>query len=142
MPVGGFSVGRDISLTVRSSSGILSLGLVTDFESKPVTSEVKILGLDGVVRNLVLPEGWMGTFTLTRQDSTLDDYWDGLEASYYSGLPLNAGIINETISEPSGLITKRRYTGVALKYDDAGTWSGNKAVIQKLGFLASRRISK
>ena len=141
MPVGGFSVGRDVSLTIRANNGILRLGLLTDFEAKPLIGEVKILGLDGLARTRYLPEGWGGSFSVTRQDSTLDDYWAQLEDSYYSGADIGAGIISETITEPDGSISRYRFNDVFLKLTDAGTWSGNKEVKQKLEWAASRRVS-
>jgi hypothetical protein len=142
MPVGGFSVGRDISLVIVMGGGaLLPLGLITGFDAKPMTSEIKILGLDGKIRPLIFPEGWGGSFKVTRQDSSLDDYWAGLEADYYNGVDLPTGIISETITNPDGSTSAYRYQDVMLKYTDAGSWAGNKEVQQSLDFMASRRVS-
>jgi hypothetical protein len=38
-----------------------------------------------------------------------------------------------------GSVSQYRYTGVALKFDDAGEKGGSKLIKQKVGFKATRR---
>ena len=140
MPLNGFSVGRDIALDIVTQNGPVTLSLITKFQSKPETSDVKIKGLDGVTRHLRFPNGWTGTFDVSRQDSTLDDLFAGIEAGYYAGLNELPGTITETISEASGAVTQYRYIGVLLTLEDAGEWEGDKAITQKLKFMAEQRV--
>jgi len=139
MPVNGFSVGRDVTLTIVSPSGPLNFSLITDFTSKPEQTEKKIKGLDGVTRHARFPDGWTGSFSIERQDSTVDDYFAALEANYYAGLNEQPCTITETITEASGAVSQFRYLNVLLKLDDAGDWSGDNTVKQKISFLASQR---
>ena len=139
MPAGGFSVGRDVSLTVIYNGAPLTFGLVTNFEAKPITGDNKILGLDGVPRHQVFPEGWSGSFTLTREDASTDDWWASLEAAYFAGQNIPYGTILESITEADGSLSQYRFENVSLKLTDAGSWSGNKEVIQKVEFMASKR---
>ena len=140
MPAAEFSVGRDASLTIATTDqGVLTFGILTDFDSKPMTAEIKVIGLDGIMRPAYLPEGWQGSFEYTRQDSQIDDYFAQLEDNYYSGGDLPSATITETITEIDGSITQYRFENVALKTDDAGKWSGNKEVKMKVDFMASRR---
>ncbi|MFX8844608.1 hypothetical protein ABTM93_19195, partial [Acinetobacter baumannii] len=83
MPNNGFSVGRDVSLAIVTSAGPLRLSLITNFNSKPLTKEQSIKGLDGITRFVRFPDGWQGGFDVERQDSTVDDYFGQLEANYF-----------------------------------------------------------
>jgi len=138
MPVNNYSVGRDVSLVLVGASGIVSLGLITGFSSKQGQIDIKIRPLNSAPVNLVLPDGWTGSFKLERQDSSADDYFANLENNYYAGLNNLPLQINETIQESSG-ITQYRYTQVYLKFDDTGDWAGDKSVPQSVSFVASRR---
>lgn len=139
MPINGFTVGRDVTLTVTTDSGPLDLNLITNFRSKPEQTEQKTKGIDGVTRHVRFPDGWSGSFDISRTDSTVDDYFAQLEANYYAGINEQPGTITETITEVSGAVSQYRYTGVLLKLDDAGEFAGDKVVTQKLSFVASRR---
>jgi hypothetical protein len=141
MPFNSFSVGKDVSLDlIGYTGGIVTPHLIKMFNSKQLTNQIRIMGLDGIPRFLELPHGWDGTFELDRADSTLDDYFAGLEAAYYQGLNVLGSFITETITEPLGNITQYRYQGVMFRLEDAGAWHGDNSVTQRLGFIASQRI--
>jgi hypothetical protein len=139
MPINNFSVGRDITLTVVTSSGPLNLNLVTGFKSKQDSQENKIKGLDGITRHVRFYDGWSGNFNIERADSTVDDYFSQLEANYYAGINELPATITETIQEPNGAVTQYRYLNVLLKLDDAGDWAGDKSVKQTISFVAAQR---
>ncbi|MFN3886139.1 MAG: hypothetical protein ACK4MG_04200 [Aquabacterium sp.] len=140
MPMNGFTVGRDVSLSVVTANGPLRLTLITGFSAKPNTAETRVKGLDGVTRYLRFPDGWSGSFDVERQDSTVDDYFAQLEANYYAGINEQPATITETITEPNGSVTQWRYTGVLLKLEDAGTFQGDQTVKQRLSWVAARKI--
>lgn len=140
MPMNGFSVGRDVSLSIVTAAGPLRLSLITGFSAKPNTAETRVKGLDGITRFLRFPDGWAGSFDVERQDSTVDDYFAQLEANYFAGINEQSATITETITEPNGGVSQWRYLGVLLKLDDAGSWGGDQTVKQKLSFMAARRI--
>lgn len=140
MPVNGFSVGRDVALTINTPEGVVRFPLITGFDAKPEVATQKVKGLDGLVRNVVFHDGWTGSFDIERQDSSLDDYWAQIEADYFAGFSSGAATITETITEVSGAVSQYRFDGVVLKLDDPGNWKGDATVKQKLSFMASRRI--
>lgn len=140
MPVNSFSVGKDVALDIIGPNGPIRFTLITMFDAKQDTSEVKVKGLDGITRPVVFYDGWSGSFALERQDSSMDDYFAKLEADYYAGVNQSSLTIMETITEVSGAVSQYRYTGVILKFDDAGSWSGDATVKQKFSFIASRRL--
>lgn len=140
MPLNGFSVGRDVALNITTPAGPIALSLITEFKSKMDITDKKVKGLDGLTRHVRFPDGWTGTFTLQRQDSTADDYFAGIESNYYAGLNETPCTILETVSEVNGSISQYRYEGVLLRYEEAGDWKGDDTVMQSIGFVAARRL--
>lgn len=140
MPLNGFSVGRDIRVDIVTPTGPLTLTEITDFHASPNTHEENVLGIDGVVRPLVFPQGWKGRFMTKRTDSTLDDFWALFEANYYAGGPQLSSSISETITEPDGSVSQYLFSGVLFKLDNAGEWKGDSSVAQELSFMAQTRI--
>jgi hypothetical protein len=140
MPNNGFSVSRDLSVSISTTNGALQPTLVTGFESKQDTTEKKVKGIDGRVRNVVFPDGWSGGFDMERQNSIIDDYFAGWEADYFQGLDVGTGVITQSIAEPDGSQSQYQYTNVSFKYDNAGKWAGDDTVTQRLTWIAERRI--
>jgi hypothetical protein len=140
MPINNFSVGRDVSLVIQTPGGPLISSLVTHFSSKADMTEIKVKGLDGITRHVRFFDGWSGKFEYERQDSVLDDYFAQLEANYYLGVPEQPCMIQETIQNPNGSIVQYVYPGVLLKYDNAGSWEGDKTVKLDISWVAIRRL--
>lgn len=141
MPVNNFNVGRDMTLQIVGYDGtIQNFSLQTTFASKQETHQIKIMGMDGTVRFLELPAGWSGSAGYDRQNDNLDAYFATLETNYYTGLNVQAATLTETITEVDGSTSQFRYTGVVFKFDDAGTWQGDKQIAQKISWSASRRL--
>lgn len=145
MPVntgfGTLNIGKDIQLDVTlPNNQVLQFNFITAFNAKQNTKELDSKGIDGINRLASLPDTWSGDFTIDRASSNLDDYFAAVEAGYYANGTLNAVRITETKTEANGVITQYRYDGVALSYTDAGTWTGDAYVKQKLAFKASKKI--
>jgi hypothetical protein len=142
MPMNGQTVGRDVSVDLMTSRGLLAVPAqaITDFAAQPSTTNTASKGLDGITRYGVFPDGWTGVLSIDRMGSQVDDYWAQLEADYYAGVNILPGTITETIQEPNGGISQYRYTGVMFDYKDAGTKTANQLVKLKLNFMAARRI--
>ncbi len=140
MPINGYSVGRDTTLDIIDPQvGTLRFNKITEFQSKQDVTDIKVKGIDGITEHVTFADGWSGSFSIERQDATLDKYFSRLEQDYYSGLNRAAATITQTIQEADGSITTFRYLKVVFKLDDAGSWAGDKTVKQKISFMASRR---
>ncbi|WP_045736803.1 hypothetical protein [Xanthomonas sp. MUS 060] len=143
MSQNGYSVGRDITVVIILPDGsTLNMGKVTSFKSKQDTTDTKIKGIDGIVDHLRFYEGWSGSFDSDRRGPELDQHFARLEANYFAGADEPPSAMQTTIVEPNGQVSQYRYERVLLKYDDAGDWSGDKPVHQKISFVASRRIQQ
>ncbi len=140
MPINSQSLGKDISFTVVTSTGTLAINGKTDYEIKPMTTELKHKDLDGTTSYAYVPDGWSISIKLERRDPTIDRYFAQLEASYYAGANIVPGTILETIQEVDGSVSQYQYTGVVLKYDDAGNWKSDGFIAISLTGMASRRI--
>lgn len=139
MPINSQSLGKDISFTVVTPSGTLALNGKTDYEIKPMYSELKHKDLDGTTSHAYVPDGWQIGIKLERRDPAVDRYFAQLEASYYAGANLVPGTILETIQEADGSVSQFQYTGVVLRYDDAGSWKSDAFVPVSLTGMAVRR---
>lgn len=142
MPMNGQTVGRDVSLDLYTSKGILAIpaAAITKFDTTPVTTSTASKGLDAVTRYAVFPDGWKGSMDIDRMNGNLDTYWSQVEADFYGGVNQLPGTITETIQEPDGSVSQYRYTGVMFDFKDAGSKVANQLVKQKLDFMAARRI--
>lgn len=142
MPQQDFSVGRDIqSVTINTPFGILAPSLVTDFSAKPEVSKKKSKGLtDGLVRTIVMQEGYNGTIELDRKNQAVDRFFAQLEAAYYAGQNIGYSTIMQTIQEKDGTISQFQFVGVVLVLEDAGHWKTDELVHMKLMFEAQQRI--
>lgn len=140
MPLNGFSVGRDVTISIDTSTGALVISLITGFSAKQKSIDREIKGLDGVTRTVTFPNGWAGKLDVERQDAGLDTYFAQQEANYYAGQNNPTITMTETISEADGSVSQFQYQDVALKFDDAGDWKGDETVKQMVSWSAAKRI--
>ena len=140
MPVNSYSVGRDLTFTLVGPYGVVTVSGATDYSTKPMFTDLKHKGLDGVVRHGQIPDGWEISVKLERQDAVLDRLFARLEADYYAGVNVQGGTVNEVIKEADGSVSQYRYEGVVLKLDGAGDYKGDSFVPLGLTLMASRRI--
>ncbi len=139
MPQSGLNVGSDARFDILTATGVLALPTLTTFGAKKITHKGKVNPLNGLPINLQFPDGWEGTFNVSRADGTLDDYFAQVEAAQLAGANLPAGTIHQTVTNPDGSTSQYMFTGVQLYYDDAGDYEALKEVMQRVSFLATAR---
>ncbi len=139
MPVNSYSIGKDISYSVVTPTGTLTLNGKTDYSVKPVFTDLKHKGLDGITSHGVIPDGWQIDMKFDRTDPNVDIYFAQREADYFNGVNQQGGTIFESIVEKDGSITSFRYTNVILKYDSAGDWKGDSLIPISVSAMCSRR---
>lgn len=140
MPQSGISVGSDARFDILTAAGALSLPTLENFKSKPITAQSKVRPLNGRPIHLQFPDGWEGSFSVARADSTLDDYFAALEAAQYAGANIGSGTIHETVDNPDSTVSQYMYTDVQLFMTDAGDYEALKEVRQTVSFVASGKI--
>ena len=139
MPLNGYSIGKDVVLTINTPNGIMRVTL-TGFDAKPVYTDLKSTPIDKPPVHMSIPSGWKGSFKLDRQDATVDDYVAANESAYWAGQNVIPGSITQTITEVDGSTSRYRFTNVNLRVVDPGNWAGEKLVDQSLDFEATRRL--
>lgn len=139
MSVTAFSVGRDTQLVVLGPNGRVDLSHVTSFESRQLTSSVRVSRLDGTQLGAELPRGWEGSFELERGTSVLDDFIASVEQSFFDGNGAQPSTMYQYITELDGSVSTYQFDSVVFKLTTAGAWKGDASVKQKLEFFASRK---
>jgi len=134
-----FSIGRDTQLVVMGPNGRVDISHVTGFESRQLTSPVRISRLDGTQLGAELPKGWEGSFEVERGTSALDDFISTLEQDFYSGSGPQPGTMYQYITETDSSVSTYQFDGVVFKLASAGTWKGDASVKQKMEFYATRK---
>jgi hypothetical protein len=134
-----FSIGRDTQLVVMGPNGRVDISHVTGFESRQLTSAVRISRLDGSQLGAELPKGWEGSFEVERGTSALDDFISDLEQDFYNGSGTQPGTMYQYITETDSSVSTYQFDGVVFKLASAGAWKGDASVKQKLEFYATRK---
>ncbi|MDR3532818.1 MAG: hypothetical protein P4L90_19970 [Rhodopila sp.] len=134
-----FSIGRDTQLVVMGPNGRVDISHVTGFESRQLTSPVRISRLDGTQLGAELPKGWEGSFEVERGTSGLDDFISSIEQDFYNGAGTQPGTMYQYITETDSSVSTYQFDGVVFKLASAGTWKGDSSVKQKLEFFATRK---
>jgi len=142
MPVNGYTVGRDVTVTISGAGGnniIISSDQVTHFEARPVKRQDWARPLNLPPRPLYMPDGWQGTFEVDRADATLDSYQADLESEFWNGQNILAGTLLETITEDDGSVTQYQFDGVMYWVEEPGAFRVDGIVRQRVEFCAGRR---
>jgi len=137
-----FNVGRDIQVVALDQNGLpITLNNVTMFDSKMVTANIKVDRLDSIQMNAELPKGWTLDIEGVRAGPALDSFFAILETNWYQSGTYNTSSVYVYITEPDGSTSTFQFTNVAFKYDDGGSWSGDKEVKWKMSGIANRKIA-
>jgi hypothetical protein len=134
-----FSVGRDTQLVVMGPNGRVDFSYVTAFESRQITTPIRVSRLDGTQLAAELPKGWEGSFEVERGTSALDDFISLIEQNYSTGAGTPSGTMYQYITEVDSSVSTYQFNGVVFKLASAGTWKGDSSVKQKLEFYATTK---
>jgi hypothetical protein len=104
MPVNGYSVGRDVTVTISGPGGtsiVIPASAITSFNKRPGKREDYSRPLNSPPIPLYMPDGWRGTFSVDRQDPTFDTFQASQEANFWADQNVLSGTILESWSPPS-----------------------------------------
>lgn len=139
MALTAFSIGRDTQVVIMGPSGRVDINHVTGFESRQLTSPVRVSRLDGTQLGAEIPKGWEGSFDVERGSSTLDDFISAIEQDFYNGLTTSPSSMYQYVNETDGSVSTYQFDGVVFRLASAGAWKGDSSVKQKLEFYATRK---
>ena len=140
MPVNGYSLGRDCSISLVTPTGTLTLNGLYAFQAKPKYTQLESKPLNGVVNHAAIPQGGSGTFKLDRSDATVETYFTNFEAAYLSNGATNSNCTAlETIQEADGSTSQWQYGGMQLMLEDSGNKEADKKVELTISFNYSTK---
>lgn len=134
-----FSIGRDTQLVIMGPAGRVDISHVTAFESRQITTAIRVARIDGTHLGAELPKGWEGSFEVERGTSALDDFIAAVEQNFYNGSASQSGSMYQYITEADSSTSTYQFDGVVFKLASAGVWKGDTSVKQKLDFFATRK---
>lgn len=140
MPIAGLSTGKDLSVTITDTNGIVLTTRTKSISVKQNVIQETTKALDGITRHLNIPGGWDASFEFERTSSAIDDYIIGVENAYYAALTIPLITISFSITEANGGISQYQLIGCVPQYEDGGTWKSDGYVTQKVMFKASQFI--
>lgn len=135
------NTGRDVTVTLITTGGVITLSPLTMFRSKRRTVQLESKPLTGKPIFDDLPDGWEGRAEWDRDNVSADAYFAAIDTLYYQGgVNITQVTIDQLVQEVVGSITQFQYVGVALNYEAAGDWEKDKFVKCGIDFRASDRL--
>ena len=110
-----FSIGRDTQLVVMGPAGRIDISHVTAFESRQITTAIRVARIDGTHLGTELPKGWEGSFDVERGTSALDDFIAAIEQNFYNGSSPQSGSMYQYITESDSSTSTYQFDGVVFK---------------------------
>jgi hypothetical protein len=141
MAINGLNVGIDVRLTFTSEAGLIA---IPSTRIKMFTSTQKKYAresacIDGVTRHVNIEAGWAGSFEIEKLDASVDSFFTAQEELYYAGQNIGTYGITQTITNPDRSKAIYQFTGVVFTLSDAGNWTPDNYVTQKVEWAASKR---
>lgn len=142
MPAAGYSVGRDLKIVIvdENSGAVQAWNVVSKVDLKPQFKNLQWIALDGTNSFAEIPQGWTASLDVDRAGSDLMDYAVRIENDYYLGNPSATVYLQVTITNPDGSVSQYRLIKGAVKVDDAGVFSGDDKVTQRVSARFSRCV--
>ena len=143
MAVNNYSVGKDLSFQLNMPDGTLNILLdATEYSVKKKNTLLTRKSLSsGKTIHGNIPDGFEITIRLDRRDATIDRYFAAQDASYYAGVNIVGGQIQETITEKDGSKSNFLYTDVTLQYDGPGDWRSDAYIPITIMAYATERLA-
>lgn len=142
MSLNQLNFGHAVQVIITSpiTGALLTLTNITDFESKQNSEKITSKPLNAQPIFAHTPNGWSGTITFDRVDNSIDAFFAGQEAAYWSNAITFSGQIFEYILELNATTSQYRYDGVAMTFQDAGKKTSQAKITLKIEFESSQRV--
>lgn len=142
MPVNNMSVGQDYAFGLYSSDtgGIVDLGDVQQVKVTAQYHDIKSSPYNSTPRFGHIPDGFKGTFTITRTGGQLENLQIQLNQAFNNGTVMKPGYLSESVRNIDGSISRYQYTGCDFKIVELVDVSREKVVTQTVEFMASDKV--
>lgn len=136
-----YTTGRQGSIILVWNGSRVDLQDVTDFQVHQEVMVQKTTPLNKPPIEFNTPAGWRGSFTIDRGTTALDELFNDDELAFWNSGAISSGVLYCYIQEADGSTSKYEYSGLALRFSDAGKFDAESIVRQSVSFFASRRRS-
>ena len=141
MPAATFSLGKDIqAIIITPEGGRLNIKNITKFTQNWNTKKVTSAPLNGPPQQADLPAGWNCEVDFDRADNTVDAYFALREAAFWAGQAYANGTSYIYITEIDGSQSRYQFNNCSFSFN-AGSWTAEDKVSQKIMFFASTRTA-
>lgn len=142
MPVNGMNVGRDYSFGLYDATtgqGV-DLGDVQKVSVDALYHQIKSQPYNDVPRYGAIPDGYKGSFEVTRTGAELELLQLRLNEAFNAGGALQPGYLSERVTNSDGSMTMFQYRGVSFTIEKIGDISRDAVVKQTVNFMASEKV--
>lgn len=136
---GQFNIGSDASLTILVNNAPVASMLLTKFSIKQITNRLESMPINDDPNYRENEKGWEGSCEFDRSTSVLDDFFAAKESLRFAGQLPPVIVLNYSINNTDGSLSRFRLEKVAVKLDNAGDHSQDEKVVQTMGWVAGRR---
>ena len=141
MPIAGYSVGRDIQLSIVWNGQNYPLTQLASFDARQVTKEVTADDITtGFEHQVNILQRWEGSLRYERTGGGIDRFIAAYEQAYFQGQNVLNATMGVQITEPSGAVQKWKFLGVIFVMEDAGKFDLQDIVRQTLRFRSRERV--
>ncbi len=160
------TIGRDCDLVLLWAGGRVDMKGVTGFGCRQLVRHIDANPLNYGPLRVTVPMGWEGEFQTDRRGPELESLFAAIEQGFYAGggIPWSIpgplatvtdpatgktttaqtnnpapGKLYQYVRERNGGLSTYEFVGLTMQLDDAGRYSGNDVVRQRISFFASFR---
>lgn len=136
-----FDLGLQTHVILVTPEGAnLDLGIVTEFQFKEETSEVTVAPLNSPPEHEYVPQGYSGSFTVTRRGPDVEEFFASRAMKFWNGARMGYCKIYQFTRERDGTESAFQFTNVAVTLTEGGSYKATEAVSMNISFKASDRI--
>src|SRR6185437_8070480 len=142
MPSNAGTIGVDYSVSFFDgvTGQLQDLGDVQSFQMTALKHDLKNMPYNGDPVYDYISDGHRCTFTITRTNSNWDSFQVTREANIRNGIKNTAGVLNKSIINADGTVSRFQYQNFVFWVEDLGDVSREKLVQVKASGYASRMV--
>jgi hypothetical protein len=128
MPTNQMNTGSDFTIQYfEGTSGLLlNLGDVQDIKFTALKHDIKSMPYNNLPRYDYVDDGFKIDFSIVRTSSTIEDFMVLRSQQLLSGTTRLPGVLNESVNNPDGTVSRYQYTNFVFFLESHGDVSRDK----------------
>ena len=142
MPVHNMNVGVDYTFAFYdgATGTLIDLGDVQSVRITSMKHDLKSMPYNGPPRYGYVPDGFRIEFVIVRNVPTWEAFQANYDKLFNQGAILLPGVLNESVNNPDGSISRYQYTECAMHLNDHGDVTRERPTQIRLEGLASTKV--